>query len=276
MTRSDDTAAFSISRKGYDRTEVDEHLSSLESQLAEQISRVEELEATVRSLEESEAELRDADVAIGELRREVTSYRQRISELEEELVAARDQEDAVRLMLAEAKKTRDRMIADGTELLADSSRQAQEEAARIIEQALDKAVTIKEAARDDARAVEDRARLETERLQLMYEIYRELEATLQLVATTSIDDLLEARKALEQLDLDSGDEPDERLDGHEEPEPVAAEAEAPVEEPATAVEATPAMVVPPPEAGEPPLPHIGDDAAREAVRTAMHLRDSMD
>ena len=197
---------FDVSRKGYDQQQVDDHLAQLAVAAQETETRLHALEA----------ELRDSIRDVAALERRVDSETQRAEALEREVEAARENEDAVRLMLQEASKTRTAMITESEEAARAVLREADAQAEEILQKAHDtRAAMEREAAehQDALRAFADkraadldaRLRLSEDRLRLMSSLYDELKSTLQLVATTSIDELIEAQKVLEPLELDDQD-----------------------------------------------------------------------
>ncbi len=171
-----------------------------------------------------------------ETERELDTRRNLRATVEKRLFETR--EEAARLMLVEASRVRDAMVAEAEESLQASRVEAEREAGQIASQAFNQAkemiaearqesVALVDAGREEVTALEaeaaDRvADLDTEREDLVYQLsvmatlYDELQATLKLVAETSIRELAEARISLAQLDL-SAPNPLRRRPGDSQP-----------------------------------------------------------
>jgi cell division septum initiation protein DivIVA len=165
-----------------------------------------------------------------EMARELDTRRELRATVERQLFEVR--KEAARLMLIEASRTRGAMLAEAEESLEASRLDAEREAGRIIKTASDQAHNLLAEARRDADAILDDGRerlsaleaeiadrvadLDTERQDLAHQlstmatIYDNLQATLQLVAETSIKELVAAKSSLAQLDPSTPNTPRRR------------------------------------------------------------------
>ncbi len=231
---------FTISRKGYDREEVDAFVESNGRELAAARRRIEKLEAEVRELAADNERLESISTRATDVTTELHAALERATAAEEQLAAARENEEAVRLMLTEASKTRQAMLTEAENQIQDSKHEAEIEASHVVEQAFTRARAIVDDARDKAEAVREAQAAEVEGLQYMRTVYDELAETLQMVAKAAIDELSRSRAPLDELLMDApgGDgwaEHGEAMAGTAEAPVVDSETESPVpnESPAT-------------------------------------------
>jgi len=167
-----------------------------------------------------EGELKEAANQEAETAQRFDSESWRRAALDQQLREAR--EEAARLMLDEASQTNSVMRVEADELLQATRVQAGREAGRVTKRAFEQAnemiamarreaVAIVDAGREQVRALEDDAaqrmahvdtehRKLTHRLAVMETICDELVATLKLVAEISIEQLVETRYSVKQLD----------------------------------------------------------------------------
>jgi cell division septum initiation protein DivIVA len=165
-----------------------------------------------------------------ETARELDTRRELRATVERQLFEVR--KEAARLMLVEASRTRGAMLAEAEESLEASRLDAEREAGRITKTASDQAHNLLAEARRDADAILDDGRerlsaleaeiadrvadLDKERQDLAHQlstmatIYDNLQATLQLVAETSIKELVAAKSSLAQLDPSTPNTPRRR------------------------------------------------------------------
>lgn len=155
------TTDFPLVEKGYDPSEVDQYLATQMLQLREQVD----------------------SAAI------------RISELEDELEAARGREDAIQLTMVAATKARDELIerakADADEIISESRREAflvVTEARKDADLAISEGETMLEEARSEALTVVTAAEEETKRLIAQRkEVLDKLRAQYESESATMID-----------------------------------------------------------------------------------------
>jgi DNA repair exonuclease SbcCD ATPase subunit len=134
-----DQEEFKRVRKGYDPAMVHERLEELDAQIVGVTERNGALER----------QLVDAGEELAQVLRQLDSERDRAANLEDQLNEAHQLGEAVRLMLLEASKTRDRMIAESEATLEEAQADARRESGRIVDQALDRAGAIVAQARQE-------------------------------------------------------------------------------------------------------------------------------
>jgi chromosome segregation ATPase len=211
MADSLNGAALSlVIHEGSDPSEVDESLNELHQQVA----------ASEEGIASLERELGEAADQEAETVRQLDTERIRRATLDEQLHEAR--EEATRLRLDEATRTRNAMVAEAEALLETSRIEAEREASKITKQTFNQAKEMLAEAKREAAAIVDAgqeklnaleadaaqriAALDTEhqeltqRLRVMETLYNELQETLQLVAETSVKELAETQESLKQLD----------------------------------------------------------------------------
>lgn len=203
-------AALSLVQKDSDPSEVDDGLNQLHQQVAVSEERIAELE---RELEEAA----DQEAATA---RQLDTERQARAALDQQLRETR--EEATRLKLEEANRTRTAAVTEAEELLRTSRIEAEREASKITKQTFNQAKGLLAEAKREGDAILDDGRerlnameaetadrvaeLDAERqdvafqLDVMAALYDELQTTLKLVAETSLKELAEARSAMAQLD----------------------------------------------------------------------------
>jgi chromosome segregation ATPase len=207
MHSSPDEAAFSLVDQDHPVPgEVDEELDELHQRVAVSEELIAKLQGELKGVADQEAEIAQR----------LDSDRQRRAGVERQLHKAR--EEAASLMLDEASETRSAMLAEAEE----SVQASRLEAGRIVEQAFgqakemiaeakDEGVAIVVAGQEKLSALEDDAAqrladLDTEyrelshRLGVMGTMYNELQATLKLVAETSLEELVTKQESVKQLD----------------------------------------------------------------------------
>ena len=205
-----DEAPLSSVHEGSVQGEVDGDLYELHQQVVASEEHIANLEGELKGAADQEAETAQI----------LDSERKRKAALDQQLHQAR--EEAARLILDEASQTRGAVRAEAEELLEASRVEAEREAGQVTKRAFDKAnemiamarreaVAIVDAGREQVRALEDDAaqrmahvdtehRKLTHRLAVMETICDELVATLKLVAEISIEQLVETRYSVKQLD----------------------------------------------------------------------------
>ena len=177
--------------------------------LAAQIDSAEQLSALA-------GELKGVIAQEAESIRKLETRRTRRAVLEQQLREAR--EEAARLMLEDAFAARDAKLVEADEAVAarqteaaqiiDEARQraegilaeADRESSAIVDQGRERLRTLEEEAILRAAELDNNHRALTDRLQVMETLYDELQATLKLVAETSIEDLGATQKSLRRLD----------------------------------------------------------------------------
>ncbi len=196
--------------EGSDPSEVDEGLNDIHQRVAASEERIADLERELGEAADEEAETA----------RQFDTERKRRAALDQQLHDVR--EEAARLSLDEATRTRNAMVAEAEALLETSRIEAERETSKITKQTFDQAkemlaearregVAIVEAGREKLSALEADAaqRIDaldaehqelTHRLRVMETLYNELQETLQLVAETSVRELAETQESLKQLD----------------------------------------------------------------------------
>jgi hypothetical protein len=169
---------FATSRKGYDRAEVDAYVAAKAKEDAERNALLSTLEGRVKSLNAELTIARDETERAGELQEQLTGVLERASSaeataaeatakvagLESEIAQLRQQEEAVRLTLVSATKTKDEMLEAAERKLADATEHAEAEAEGIRNRARQEAEEILERARQEADASAQSRRSETETL----------------------------------------------------------------------------------------------------------------
>ena len=179
-----------------------------------------EYTAFTERISKVEGELKVAVDREAETAQRFDSERQRRAAMDQQLHKAR--KEATIRMLHKASQTRNAMLAGAEELLQASRVEAEREGGQVTKRAFDEAnemiamarreaVSIVDAGREQVTALEDDAaqrmadldaehRELTQKLSVMENLYNELRETLQLVAKTSISELVEAQESLHQLD----------------------------------------------------------------------------
>jgi len=220
LSDSPEERSLSVVAENSDSPQSDGDLDELGNGLSVSEERIATLQGELEAVAEQERETE----------RELDTRRKLRATVEKRLLEAR--EKAARLMLVEASRVRDAMLAEAEESLQTSRVEAEREADQIVKQAFDQAkemiaearhesVALVDAGREEVGALEaeaaDRvADLDTEREDLVYQLsvmanlYDGLQATLKLVAETSIRELAEARISLAQLDLSAPNTPPRR------------------------------------------------------------------
>jgi chromosome segregation ATPase len=210
MHSSPEATALRVVPENPDPGEVDEDLDDLHQQVAAAEEQIASLERQLRKAADQEA-----DTA-----RQLDTERIRRAALDQQLHEART--EAARLMLDEATRIRNAMVAETEALLETSRIEAEHEASKITKQTFSQAkemlaearregAAIVDAGQDKLMALEDDAaervaaldtehRELTQRLRVMETLYNELQETLQLVAETSVKELAETQASLKQLD----------------------------------------------------------------------------
>jgi vacuolar-type H+-ATPase subunit H len=211
MSDSPHGAALSlVIHEGSDPGEVDESLNELQQQVA----------ASEEHIAKLQRELKEAADQEAETARQLDTEQTQKAAFAQQLHEART--EAAGLMLDEATRTRNAMVAEAEELLEASRIEAEREASKITKQTFGQAkemladakregAAIVDAGRDKLSALEadaaDRVaaldaehRELTQRLRVMETLYTELQETLQLVAETSVKELAETQASLKQLD----------------------------------------------------------------------------
>ena len=224
MSDSPNGAALNlVIGEGSDPSEVDESLNDLHQQVAPSEERIADLERELGEAADEEAETA----------RQLDTERKRRAALDQQLHDVR--EEAARLSLDEATRTRNAMVAEAEALLETSRIEAERETSKITKQTFDQAkemlaearregVAIVEAGREKLSALEADAaqRIDaldaehqdlTHRLGTLETKCDELRATLKLVAEISTDQLVETQESLKQLDsMDRQESPTEPHD----------------------------------------------------------------
>ncbi len=190
---------FTISRKGYAREDVDAFVESNERELAEAREQIADHERTIEELTTETDRLEGISARSADATAQLHAALERATAAEEALEAAREREEAVRLMLTEASKTRQAMLTDAENQIQDSKHEAEIEASHVVEQAFTRARAIVDDARDKAEAIREAQAAEIEGLQYMRTVYDELAETLHMVANAAIDELGRARAPLDEL-----------------------------------------------------------------------------
>jgi len=186
--------------------EVDVELDELHQRVAVSEELIAKLQGELRGVADQEAEIAQR----------LDSDRQRRAALDRQLHEAR--EEAASLMLDEASQTRSAMLAEAEESLQDSrleavriAKEAFDQAKEMIAEAKDQGAAIMVAGQKKLTALEDDAaqrladldaecRELSQRLGVMETMYHELQATLKLVAETSIEELVTKQESVKQLD----------------------------------------------------------------------------
>ena len=177
--------------------------------------------------------------------RKLDTRRTRRAVLEQQLSGAR--EETARLAIEEALAARNEMLNECEEMVAarrteaieiiDQARHqaddilagAERESTAIVDGGVERIRALEEDAVVRATQLDDKHRALTGRLQVMETVYDELQATLKLVAETSIQDLGASQRSLRQLDATHAlaEDPSARLfddmqpSNRDYPEPVA-------------------------------------------------------
>lgn len=220
MSDSPQEISLSLVAENADPRQHDEDFDELRDRLIASEKRIATLQGELEAVADRETETA----------RELVTRRELRATVENQLFEVR--EEASRLMLVEASGARDAMLAEAEESLEASRLDAEREAGRITKTASDQANNLLAEARREADAIMDDGRerlgayeaevadrvadLDTERQDLAYQlsamaaIYDDLQATLQLVAETSIKELVEAKSSLAQLDPSAGNTPRRR------------------------------------------------------------------
>jgi chromosome segregation ATPase len=211
MADSPQGAALSlVIDEGSDASEVDESRNELHQRVAASEERIADLERELGEAADEEAETT----------RHLDTERVRRAALDQQLHEVR--EEATRLSLDEATRTRAAMVAEAEALLKTSRVEAEREASQIAKQTFDQAKEMLAEARRESVAIVDAGQeklsaLEadaaqriaaldaehqglTRRLRVMETLYNELRETLHLVAETSVKELAETQESLKQLD----------------------------------------------------------------------------
>jgi len=206
MHSSPDEAALSLVDQDPVPGEVDEELDELHQRVAVSEELIAKLQGELKGVADQEAEIAQR----------LDSDRKRSAALERQLHKAR--EEAASLMFDEASQTRSAMLAEAEESLQSSrleagriAKQAFGQAKEMIAEAKAEGVAIVVAGQKKLSALEDDAArrladLDTEsrelshRLGVMGTVYNELQATLKLVAETSIEELVTKQESVKQLD----------------------------------------------------------------------------
>jgi chromosome segregation ATPase len=197
-------------------SEVDEEQDELHQRVAVSEELITKLQRELDGAADQEAEIAQR----------LDSDRKRRAALDRQLHKAR--EEAASLMLDEASQTRSAMLAEAEESLQDSrleagriAKQTFDQAKAMIAEAKDEGVAIVVAGQEKLSALEDDAAqrladLDTEyrelsqRLGVMETMYNELQATLRLVAETSLEELVTTQESVKQLDsVETQDSPPE-------------------------------------------------------------------
>ena len=163
---------FKVSRKGYDVAAVDAFVAAKAQEEAERSDLIAALEARVGQLNSQVEVLGEEAEKTTDLHQELESLRTTseqqkatIAELEKQVAGVKDQEEALKLTLASATKTRDEIIAAAEEELANARNVAQGEAERILSEANARASDINgevDRLTADARAEADRLTAEAQ------------------------------------------------------------------------------------------------------------------
>lgn len=211
-----------------------EHLSDLRDQIEASEERIMALELELKGVGKQEQEAA----------RQVETRRTRRAVLEQQLEEVR--KEAAGFVIEEALAVRNVILAEANETVEMARVDAEREASQITAEARKRAeVILADAKRDGAAIVDEgRTRLEvlesesadklveleterqllTQRLDVMETLYDELQATLKLVAETSIADLATTQSSLERLEI------------RQPPTPSDAEPPAPVSPPTPSTE----------------------------------------
>jgi cell division septum initiation protein DivIVA len=220
LSDSPQEISLSLVAESADLRQSDEDFDELGDGLITSEERIATLQGELAAVVERETETA----------RELDTRRELRATFERQLFEMR--EEAVRLMLVAASRTRDAMLAEAEESLEASRVDAEREARRITKTASDQANSLLAEAKREAGAILDDGRkrfgaleaevadrvadLDTERqdlanqLSVMAAIYDDLQATLQLVAKTSIKELVEAKSSIAQLDPSAPNTPRRR------------------------------------------------------------------
>lgn len=226
MSDSPQEISLGLVAENADSHQSDEDFDELGDGLIASEERIATLQGELEAVAERETETA----------RELDTRRELRATVERQLFEVR--EEAARLMVVEASRTRDAMLAEAEESLEASRLDAERQAGRITKTASDQANNLLAEARREADAILDDGRerldaleaevadrvadLDTERQDLAYQlsvmaaIYDDLQATLQLVAETSIKELVEAKSSLVQLDPSAPNTP-RRRSGEKQP-----------------------------------------------------------
>ena len=244
---------FTTSRKGYDRVEVDAFIARKAKEDAERTELIETLESRVRQMSAELTVAKDDADRVAGLRDELTTSssraeaaeaaaaeaRGRVQTLEGEVERLREQEEAIRLTLMSATKTKDEMLEAAETQLAEAKTKAEATAEQIVQEARRRADELTESRQGEIDELNrELERLERERnqhliklktqsdevlaerdlelqektdafhagysqqmeeLALLRDVYQELSDRLQQVASGALADLAEGRDGLTEL-----------------------------------------------------------------------------
>jgi hypothetical protein len=130
---------FKVSRKGYDVAAVDAFVAAKAQEEAERTDLISELELRVGKLNSQIDVLGQEATKGSEVQSELDALKEtkaaqetRIAQLEEQVAVVHQQEEALRLTLASATKTRDEMLAAAQEEIAQSRAAAHDETQRML------------------------------------------------------------------------------------------------------------------------------------------------
>jgi cell division septum initiation protein DivIVA len=155
---------FEVSRRGYDRTEVDAFVADMERETTRQADLIAALEARVNQLSSELTQVGDTNdgneavqAQLLAARDETVKAKARILELESQVMEQRKDEEAIRLTLASATKTKDEMVEAAQTRLASATADAEVAAARIVDAAKAQAARIVDTAEQAAAERRDAA-----------------------------------------------------------------------------------------------------------------------
>jgi chromosome segregation ATPase len=210
MLGSSDENGLRVVGEDFDLVGADRDLDELHDLVGAAEERVSGLESELGQLVGQETETA----------RQLETRRTRRAVVEQQLREEREEVD--RLTLAETSSLRNATRVEAEELLAGARIDAEREAAQITEQASAQAddilteargesAALLDAGREDLKALEEEAAQRiveldgeqqalTHRLGVLETLYNELQATLKLVAETSITELAEAQSSLVEFD----------------------------------------------------------------------------
>ncbi|HEX9644586.1 MAG TPA: hypothetical protein VGC11_11410 [Acidimicrobiia bacterium] len=155
---------FEVSRRGYDRTEVDAFVADMERETTRQADLIAALEARVNQLNSELTQVGDTNdgneavqAQLLAARDETVKAKARILELESQVMEQRKDEEAIRLTLASATKTKEEMLEAAQTRLASATADAEVAAARIVDAAKSEAARIVDTAEQAAAERRDAA-----------------------------------------------------------------------------------------------------------------------
>jgi hypothetical protein len=184
---------FAVSRKGYDPGEVDAFLAKKAKEDAERAELIATLEARVKQLNTELTVAKDDTERVGELETELATATERataleaqaaeataqVQGLESELTRLREQEEAIRLTLVSATKTKDEMLEAAERQLADATAQAEAAAREILDRAHAQAETTVAHQREEVAALQaELDRLADERSQHLIKLKHQSDSIL--------------------------------------------------------------------------------------------------